>query len=133
MKGPDVDGRAAQGAFGLDCHLALKLELHQVSGSFKARGTFNRLLSAEVPDAGVVAASGGNFGLAVAHASEKLGLRAEIFVPESTPAAKLERLRAMSCDVVVEGDYYDDSLAASERRAAESGALFIHAFDDPEV
>jgi threonine dehydratase len=120
-------------AFGLDCRLVLKLELHQVSGSFKARGTFNRLLAADVPEAGVVAASGGNFGLAVAHASERLGLRAEVFVPDSTPPAKLERLRAMSCEVVVEGDYYDDSLAASERRAAENGALFLHAFDDPEV
>jgi threonine dehydratase len=122
-----------RGAFGLDCHLSLKLELYQVSGSFKARGTFNRLLSADVPSGGVVAASGGNFGLAVAYASERLGLRAEIFVPESTPAAKLERLRAMSCEVVVEGDYYAASLEASERRATESGALFLHAFDEPEV
>jgi threonine dehydratase len=122
-----------QGAFGLDCHLSLKLELHQRAGSFKWRGTLNRMLSAEIPRAGVVAASGGNFALAVALAAEQLEVPAAIFVPESSSRAKLDRLRATSVEVVVGGDYYDDALRASERRAAESGALFLHAFDEPEV
>jgi threonine dehydratase len=121
------------GAFGLDCRLSLKLELHQLSGSFKWRGTLNRMLSAEIPAAGVVAASGGNFAVAVALAAEHLGVPAEIFVPESSAPAKLDRLRAGGAELVVGGDFYDDALAASRRRAEETGALFLHAFDQPEV
>jgi threonine dehydratase len=122
-----------QGAFGLDCSLSLKLELHQRAGSFKWRGTLNRMLSAEIPATGVVAASGGNFALAVALAAEQLEVPAAIFVPESSSEAKLDRLRATSVEVVIGGDFYDDALKASEARAAESGALFLHAFDQPEV
>jgi threonine dehydratase len=122
-----------QGAFGLDCRLSPKLELHQRAGSFKWRGTLNRMLSAEIPETGVVAASGGNFALAVALAAEQLEVPAAIFVPESSSEAKLDRLRATSVEVVIGGDFYDDALQASEARAAESGALFLHAFDQPEV
>jgi len=122
-----------RGALGVDCRLSLKLELHQVSGCFKWRGTLNAMLSAEIPEAGVVAASGGNFALAVALAAEQLGVRAAIFVPASSSPAKLDRLRATSAELVVGGDFYDDALEASRRRAEETGALFLHAFDQPEV
>ena len=121
------------GAFGLDCRLSLKLEQHQLSGSFKWRGTLNRMLSAEIPAAGVVAASGGNFAVAVALAAEHLGVPAAIFVPESSAPAKLNRARAGGAELVVAGDFYDHALAASRRRAEETGALFLHAFDQPEV
>ncbi len=121
------------GAFGLDCALSLKLEQHQLSGSFKWRGTMNAMLSAEIPEAGVVAASGGNFAAAVSLAAEQLGVPAAIFVPESSPTAKLDRVRDGGAELVVGGAFYDDALAASRRRAEESGALFLHAFDQPEV
>ena len=111
----------------------LKLELLQYSGSFKARGAFNRLLTADVPRAGVIAASGGNHGLAVAHAARTLAVPAEVFVPESTPAVKVDRLRAYGAEVTVTGAFYADALEASERRRAETGALLVHAYDQPAV
>src|SRR6267143_816316 len=105
----------AEGAdFGLDpCHLILKLELLQHSGSFKARGAFTNLLTRAVPAAGVVAASGGNHGAAVAYAAMKLGQPAKIFVPTVTSPAKLDRMREYGADLVVGGDRYADALAAS--------------------
>lgn len=111
----------------------LKLELLQHTGSFKPRGAFNRILSADVPAAGVVAASGGNFALAVAHATAVLGIPARIFVPESSSAAKVERLRDYPCETVVAGAFYDDALAEARRATAHTGALELHAFDDPAV
>jgi threonine dehydratase len=113
----------------------LKLELLQHTGSFKPRGIFNRILSAgtEAKAAGVIAASGGNAGLAVAYAAAQLGLRAEIFVPESSSPVKVQRLRALGAEVTVTGAFYADSYAASQRRAAASGALVVHAYDQPEV
>lgn len=113
----------------------LKLELLQHTGSFKPRGAFNRVLSSEVPEVGLIAASGGNHGLAVAHVASRLGHRAEIFVPESTPAAKLDRLRSYGADVdvVVGGALYADAQEASTRRAAETGALVVHPYDQVEV
>ena len=120
------------GAFGVASPLVLKLECLQHSGSFKARGAFNRLITVE-HGAGVVAASGGNFALAVAHAAAELNVGATIFVPESTPAAKLARLRAHPCEVVVAGAYYGEALAASREHAAESGAVELHAFDDEVI
>jgi len=113
--------------------VCLKLELHQHTGSFKPRGAFSAMLAAEVPEAGVVAASGGNFALAVAHAAADLGHRATIFVPEASPPAKVERLRRTSAAVVISGAFYDDSLSASRAHAAEHGGLELHAFDDPLV
>ncbi|MGH8940262.1 MAG: pyridoxal-phosphate dependent enzyme, partial [Actinomycetes bacterium] len=71
------------GAFGLATRLTVKLELLQHTGSFKVRGAFNRLMTAPLPPAGVIAASGGNHGLAVAHAAGVLGVRAEVFVPDT--------------------------------------------------
>lgn len=114
--------------------VVLKLELLQQTGSFKPRGAFNRLLSApELPVGVVVAASGGNHGLAVAYAAHGLGLPAEIFVPESTPEVKRRRIAALGAVLRVEGESYDDALAASRLRAAEIGAVEVHAYDDPAV
>ena len=93
-----------EGAFGLDARLTLKLELLQHSGSFKARGAFNRILSSSVPPAGVVAASGGNHGAAVAYAAMKRGVRATIFVPEVASPAKLRRIRDCGAELVVTGE-----------------------------
>jgi threonine dehydratase len=109
--------------------LTLKLELLQHSGSFKARGAFANLLTREVPSAGVVAASGGNHGAAVAYAAQKLGKRARIYVPTVSSPAKIERIRSYGADLVVVGDRYADALAASEKSAAESGAMQVHAYD----
>ena len=115
------------------CHLTLKLELLQRSGSFKTRGAFANLLTRAVPAAGVVAASGGNHGLAVAFAAMTLQMPAKIFVPEVCSPAKIERIRSYGADLVVGGERYADALAASEAWAAASGALQIHAFDQPET
>jgi threonine dehydratase len=121
------------GPFGTSRSVVLKLECHQHTGSFKPRGAFNRILSVEVPDAGVIAASGGNFGLAVAYAARRLGHRAEVFVPESTPEVKVQRLRAYGANVNVVGAFYAEALEAAEARRADSGALWMHAFDQPEM
>ncbi len=120
--------------FGLDpIHLAFKLESLQHSGSFKARGAFTNLLTRTVPAAGVVAASGGNHGGAVAFAAMKLGKPARIFVPTVCSAEKIERIRSYGADLVVIGERYADALAASEAWTAESGALRIHAYDQVET
>jgi threonine dehydratase len=120
-------------AFGAGAPLALKLELLQHTGSFKPRGIFNRLLAAGRSADRVVAASGGNAGLAVAYAAGQLGLHAEIFVPESSSPVKVARLRSLGAEVTVEGAWYADAYRASQRRAEESGALVVHAYDQPEV
>ncbi len=120
--------------FGLDVdRLTLKLELFQHSGSFKARGAFANLLARAVPAAGVVAASGGNHGAAVAYAAMTLGVPAKIFVPGVSSPAKLARIRSYGADLAVVGERYADALAASEEWAARSGALAVHAFDQDET
>ena len=120
--------------FGLEpINLVLKLELLQHSGSFKARGAFANLLLRDIPQAGVVAASGGNHGAAVAFAAMKLGVPAKIFVPAVASPEKIERIRSYGADLVVTGERYAEALAASERWAAESGALKVHAYDQPET
>src|SRR5439155_1910155 len=92
------------GDFGLgDFPLALKLELLQHSGSFKARGAFANLLTRRVPPAGVVAASGGNHGAAVAYAAMRRGVHAKIFVPTVSSPAKIQRIRSYGADLVVTG------------------------------
>jgi len=111
----------------------LKLEHLQRSGSFKARGMFNRLLSNTIPAAGVIAASGGNAGIATALAAQALGVPAEIFVPSISAAAKRERLASLGARVVVGGDAYADALKACEARQRETGALMTHAYDQAEV
>src|SRR5688500_1807416 len=113
--------------------LSLKLECLQQAGSFKARGAFANLLTRTVPAAGVVAASGGNHGAAVAFAARKLGRPATIFVPAVTSASKLDRIRGYGAQLVISGERYADALEASERWAAETGALTIHAYDQVET
>jgi len=125
---------AAGADFGLDpTNLIFKLELLQHSGSFKARGAFTNLLTRTIPAAGVVAASGGNHGVAVAFAAMKLGMPARIFVPTVCSTEKVERIRGYGAHLVVTGERYADALAASEAWAAESGALRIHAYDQVET
>ncbi len=125
VEGPD---------FGLDgIRLVLKLELLQHAGSFKARGAFANLLLRDVPAAGVVAASGGNHGVAVAFAAMKLKKPARIFVPEVASPTKLERIRECGADLVVTGERYADALAVSAVWAEKSGALVIHAYDQVET
>lgn len=113
--------------------LTLKLEQLQHSGSFKARGAFANLTLRDVPAAGVVAASGGNHGAAVAYAAGVLGIPARIFVPVVSSAAKISRIREYGAHLVVEGETYSDALALSQQWAAESGALSVHAFDQAET
>ena len=113
--------------------LSLKLEFLQHSGSFKARGAFTNLLRRDVPPAGVVAASGGNHGAAVAYAAMRLGKPARIFVPTVASPAKIERIRGYGAHLVVTGERYADALAASEKWAAESGAMPVHAYEQVET
>jgi threonine dehydratase len=113
--------------------LVFKLEFLQHTGSFKPRGAFANLLTRTAPSAGVVAASGGNHGAAVAYAAMRLGVGAAIFVPRVTPAAKRDRIRSYGAELVVIGETYAEALAASEERVAQSGALAIHAYDQPET
>jgi len=125
---------ADAGDFGLTtARLSFKLELLQHAGSFKTRGAFTNLLAREVPKAGVVAASGGNHGAAVAYAAMKLGIPAKIFVPTISSPAKIQRIRDYRAELVVTGDRYADALAASEVWAQQSGALSIHAYDQRET
>jgi threonine dehydratase len=113
--------------------LAVKLEQLQHSGSFKARGAFTNLLRREIPAAGVVAASGGNHGAAVAYAAGVLGVPARIFVPEVSSAAKISRIRSYGADLVVTGASYSEALAISEDWSASSGAMRVHAYDQVET
>jgi len=126
----DVDG-ADVGLAGF--RVTFKLELLQRAGSFKTRGAFTNLLTREVPAAGVVAASGGNHGTAVAFAAMTLKTAAKIFVPTISSPAKIARIQSYGADLVVGGDRYADALVASEAWAARSGALQVHAFDQIET
>ncbi|TWT09987.1 threonine/serine dehydratase [Reyranella sp. CPCC 100927] len=121
VAGADVGVAAAR--------LLLKLEFLQHAGSFKSRGAFTHLLGRSVPAAGVVAASGGNHGAAVAYAAMKLGIPARIFVPTVAAAAKVEQIRSYGAQLTISGERYADALAASERWIEQTGALAIHAFD----
>ena len=125
----DVESRG----FGTAGEIVLKLECLQHTGSFKPRGALNRMLSVTIPAAGVIAASGGNHGLAVAWAAQRLGHRAEIFVPMIAPAIKVARLRELGAVVNQVGAVYADAFAASQVRQAETGAVVVHAYDQPEV
>jgi threonine dehydratase len=113
--------------------LVLKLELFQHAGSFKTRGAFMNLLTRAIPAAGVVAASGGNHGAAVAYAAMRLGVPVRIFVPTVSSPAKVQRIRGYGAELVVGGDRYADALAASLAWIAQSGALPVHAFDQAET
>lgn len=123
-------------AFGLAApgvEVWLKLEHMQVSGSFKARGMMNRLLANDIPESGVIVASGGNAGIATAAAAKALGVRCQVFLPGVSPEAKRACLRALGAEVVVVGELYPDALAACLARQEETGALLTHAYDQPEV
>jgi len=113
--------------------VTLKLELLQHAGAFKTRGAFSNLLQRPVPPAGVVAASGGNHGVAVAYAAGRLGIRAKIFIPRVASAAKIERIREYGADLVVGGESYGEALAESEEWTRKSEAMPIHAFDQEET
>jgi len=126
--------RADGADFGLSSFpLTLKLEQLQHAGSFKARGAFAQLLMRELPDVGVVAASGGNHGAAVAFAAMRLGVRAKVFVPSISSPTKIARIRSSGAELAVVGERYAEALAASEDWAAQSGALQVHAFDQLET
>jgi threonine dehydratase len=123
---------------GAECGLGpfrviLKLEFVQHGGSFKARGAFANLLLRDVPDVGVVAASGGNHGVAVAYAAWRLKRPARIFVPSVASPAKIQRIRECGAELDITGERYADALAASRVWAGRSGALQVHAFDQPET
>ena len=121
-------------AFGVDvAEVWLKLEHLQLGGSFKARGMFNRMRSLAVPPVGVVVASGGNAGIAVAHAARALGVPCEVFLPEVSPPAKRAALAALGATVTVQGAVYTEALAACLQRQQQTGALLMHAYDQPEV
>ncbi|WP_433156949.1 threonine/serine dehydratase [Kribbella sp. CA-247076] len=117
--------------------LTFKLELLQHTGSFKPRGAFNRLLAAketgELDGQGIVTASGGNAGLAAAYAARELGVRARIFVPVTAPAPKVAKLRTLEAEVVQAGNEYAEAYNAALQARDESGALLLHAYDQPEV
>jgi threonine dehydratase len=120
--------------FGLNSiSLIFKLEFLQHAGSFKARGAFTNLLTRQVPSAGVVAASGGNHGVAVAYAAGKLGIPAKIFLPTVASPEKIQRIRSCCAELVITGDLYADALAASQAWIAQSGAMSIHAYDQLET
>ena len=129
---PVVEVDAAD--FGLPAApLVLKLELLQHTGSFKTRGAVTNVLTRPVPPAGVVAASGGNHGVAVAWAARRFGKPARIFVPAVASPAKMERIRGYGAELVVTGERYNDALLASEEWTAQSGAMPIHAYEQRET
>ena len=129
--------RLSAGDLGLAFPVALKLELLQHAGSFKPRGAFNRILKAReagaLPAAGVIAASGGNHGAAVAFAAQALGLTAEIFVPQHTPQSKRDRIERAGARLVRGGETYFEALTASRARQGETGAMEVHAYDHEDV
>ncbi|GAC1389756.1 MAG: threonine/serine dehydratase [Vulcanimicrobiaceae bacterium] len=113
--------------------LTLKLEFMQHAGSFKTRGAFMNLLSREIPTAGVVAASGGNHGAAVAYAAMTLRIPCKIFVPTISSPAKVQRIRDFGAELAIGGADYAEALAASEDWIARTGALEIAAFDSMQT
>jgi len=115
-----------------------KLELLQHTGSFKARGAFNRLLRAQAdgeldPAVGIVVASGGNAGMANAFAAASIGVPATVFVPETAPAVKVASLKALGADVVSAGSEYAAAYDAAQLEVARTGALYCHAYDQPDI
>jgi threonine dehydratase len=129
----DLGALTGAGPRAASSAVSLKLEQLQCAGSFKARGAFANLLLRDLPGTGVVAASGGNHGVAVAYAAHRLGVPAKIFVPSVSAPAKVERIKRLGADLVIAGDRYADALAAAEQWALSSGALSVHAFDQRET
>jgi len=126
----EVDGAD----FGLDSiTIIFKLELLQHGGSFKARGAFTNLLTREIPKVGIVAASGGNHGVAVAYAAMKLRVPTTIFVPSVASQSKVDRIRRCGAELVISGERYADALEASQEWTERTGALPIHAYEANET
>jgi threonine dehydratase len=125
------------GMFAPAARVVFKLEQVQHTGSFKVRGAFNRILAAiaedAIPEAGVIAASGGNHGLAVAYAARHSNLPAQVYVPQTAPAVKVTKLRALGADVVQVGTRYAEAYTAAAKHAADTGALLCHPYDQPEI
>ena len=115
--------------------LWLKLEHMQVSGSFKARGAVNKLLSTptETLQRGVITASGGNHGLAVAYTGWLAKVPVYVYLPHNTPPSKAEKLRVWGAEVVMHGAVWDDANAAAQARAEQDGLTYVHPFADPLV
>lgn len=129
-------GRVRRTPILVDGPALLKLEYLQFAGSFKTRGMMNKILTAAeagLPEAGVIAASGGNAGLAAAYAARELGVPAEIFVPLTAPPVKVAKLAKLGARVVQAGNEYAEAYAAAVVQAEASGALFCHAYDDPDM
>lgn len=128
---------ADPGTFAPAAKVWLKLEQLQHTGSFKARGAFNRIVAGadagRLTEAGVVAASGGNAGLAVAHAAAQHGVPAQVYLPENAPAVKVTKLDKLGANVVRVGEKYADAYEAAGKHAADTGALFCHAYDQPDI
>jgi threonine dehydratase len=132
-KTPTIDVNPLDLGLTKGANLTLKLEHLQHAGSFKTRGAFANLLTRTVPKAGVVAASGGNHGVAVAYAAQQLGHKATIFVPTISSPAKVQRIRDFGAELVVKGDRYNDALTLCETFQKKKGALGLHAFDQHET
>ncbi len=132
---PVIEMRAGQ--LGIPVPVTLKLELMQHAGSFKSRGAFNRVLSAvdgrEIGESGLIAASGGNHGAAVAFVGQQLRQRVEIFMPSTSPTIKRDRIASYGADVHVIEGYFDDAQLAALERQLKTGALAVHPFEHPAV
>lgn len=115
--------------------LSLKLECLQVSGSFKARGASNKVMSLSEKERarGLVTASGGNHGLGVAYAGRRAAAPVRVYLPASTPAAKAAKLERWGARIVLEGEVWDDANAAAQRAAEREGMTYVHPFADPAV
>lgn len=127
--------RAAPGRDRFDFDLVMKLECLQASGSFKARGASNKaaMLPAGAKARGLVTASGGNHGLGVAYAAADAGVPATIFLPSSTPASKVEKLKAWGAETRIVGSVWDEANEAALAFAREQGAAYLHPFADAAV
>ena len=118
-------------SFGQKIHL--KLEQLQHTGSFKCRGAFNSLLNNENAEKGVVAASGGNHGAAVAYAAQKLGIKSHIFVPELSGKTKIELIKRTGSSLTIVPGTYAEALEAANECQKETGAMSVHAYDSKET
>ncbi|MGA7280894.1 MAG: serine/threonine dehydratase [Acidimicrobiia bacterium] len=114
-------------------NLSLKLESIQPTGSFKVRGAFSALTASIMPERGVVAASGGNFGLAVAYAANEMGIPATIFAPATSPGEKLDRIEALGAQLHRVSGQYPAALEAAINHAKDDGSRQLHAYDQREV
>ena len=132
---PVMAATGARGTLPVCAEVTFKLELFQITGSFKARGAMNRLLGADTPvtPAGIVTASGGNHGLAVARTAHVAGVPAVIYVPEGVSPAKVLKMQRWGAEVRVHGADWSLSNIAAQAHAAATGAQYFHPFADPLV